>query len=119
MDELEPETLKVCEACGGAELKNACGFCFGLGLMDQRQVKLWRRWRAMQRKESSTHNMVRVIIASVLNRLRDSRLDGAQELRLEGEALLAVWERAGDDSRQQAAADLMSYHRRALELLAQ
>jgi hypothetical protein len=86
--------------------------------MDQRHLNLWREWRKMQRATSSTHNVLRGIVEHVLNRLRDSRIIGAQELRLEGERLLEAWDNSGDDSRAQAAADLMSFHRRALELLA-
>jgi len=117
MSDSVPPTLEICPACGGGEGRNACGWCFGLGLIDGRQRENWKRWREMQRRESSTHSILAGIVENILQRLRDSPRPGASAWRIKGEDLLQAWHDASDEQRPAAASSLMDFHRRALEFL--
>lgn len=116
MDE-EPDTLRLCEACGGfPEDPRACLWCTG-GFQSVEQQVRWGLFRRKMKKISGTYDFLRDTVEDLVERLL--KVPGSSDLASEGRALLHEWEVTdpSDKDRRNIAKDLSGFTRRAIDRL--
>lgn len=112
-----PDTLRVCEACGGDATPD-CGWCTE-GYQRHAQTTVWRKFRRGMKKISGTYGFLDAVVRDVLERLTDCRRPGAADLLVEGKRALLEWDLTDpvDGDRDSITAELVDFQRRALDFL--
>jgi hypothetical protein len=112
-----PDTLRLCEACGGTpDDPSACLWCSG-GYQDVEQQVRWSVFRRRMKKISGTYDFLRDTVEDLVRRLVST--PGSADLAAEGRMLLHEWEVTdpSGDGRRDVTKDLSDFVRRAVDRL--
>jgi len=118
-DNGEPDTLRLCEACGGKpEDPDACLWCTG-GFQDVEQQVRWRKFRRQMRQMSGTYDFLKKTVEEFIDRLLSSGGPERLVLAMEGKRLLSEWEMADpvNDGRAEATHNLSNFTKKAMDAL--
>ena len=112
-----PDTLRLCEACGGSlDDPSACLWCSG-GFQDVEQQVRWSLFRRRMKKISGTYDFLRDTVEDLVERLL--AVPGSSDLASEGRRLLHEWEVTdpSDKGRRDVAKELSGFTSRAIDRL--
>jgi len=118
-DHGEPDTLRLCEACGGTpDEPDACLWCTG-GFQDVEQQVRWRKFRRKMRQISGTYDFLRGTVEDIVSRLIRSGGTERLELAMRGKRLLTEWETSdpAGGGRAEVTKELSDFTRRAVDAL--
>ena len=119
MSDEEPDTLRLCEACGGTpDEPDECLWCTG-GFQDVEQQVRWRKFRRQMRKMSGTYNFLTDTVEELVKRLLDAGGPERIALAMEGKHLLSEWENAdpAHGGRSGITVELSDFTKRAIDEL--
>lgn len=114
----KPDTMSLCEACGGVSCTDECQWCTN-GFQNASQKVLWRKFRQRFRHISGTYGLLEEIVEDLLQRLRDDGSPEAIQLHDDGKVVLEAWKNADptDGGRDVYSEMLKAFNRQALDLL--
>lgn len=118
-DHGEPDTLRLCEACGGTpEEPDACLWCTG-GFQSVEQQVRWQKFRRQMRQISGTYDFLKKTVEDLISRLIRSGGTERLDMAMRGKKLLSEWELSdpAHGGRAEVTRELSEFTKRAVDAL--